>query len=203
MFLYLSVILFTGWRGCHDVTSCYGQHHPSQRMASPRTAHPLHAVNRRAVRILLECFLVTIRNKVAARLHLSVILFTGGWVSASVHAGIHPLGQTPPQKHTPQKHTAPRKHSPQKHTPLETHTTSPEAHPPEEHTSPPQEAHSPRSTPPPPRKHPPPETHTTPLEAHPRKHPHTHPEAHPPTVTAADGTHLVLFYSSLEMSLFM
>ena len=28
-------------------------------------------------------------------LHLSVILFTGG-VSAPVHAGIHPLGQTPP-----------------------------------------------------------------------------------------------------------
>ena len=29
MFLHcLSVILFTGAGGCHDVTSCYGQHHP-------------------------------------------------------------------------------------------------------------------------------------------------------------------------------
>ena len=29
MVLHLSVILFTEGRRCHDVTSCYGQHHPS------------------------------------------------------------------------------------------------------------------------------------------------------------------------------
>ena len=49
------------------------------------------AVGKWAVRILLECFLVTGRDKVVAKvifLHLSVILFTGG--SASVHAGIPP-----------------------------------------------------------------------------------------------------------------
>ena len=166
-----------------------GRHHPSQRMASPRTAHPLH------VRILLECFLVTIRNKVAARLHLSVILFTGGWMSASVHAGIHPLGQTPPGSTPPRStqppgSTAPRSTHPWKHTPpLQKNTHPPGSTLTQKHTFPPKEA-SPRK-------------HTQPPRSTPPKHPHTHPEAHPPTVTAADGTHLVLFYSSLEMSLFM
>ena len=35
---------------------------------------------------------------------LSVILFTGWGVSASVHAGIHPLGQTPPEQTPPGRH---------------------------------------------------------------------------------------------------
>ena len=53
----------------------------------------------RAVRILLECIIITGRNEVVAKvifLHLSVILFTGG-VSASVHAEIPP----PPPEQTP------------------------------------------------------------------------------------------------------
>ena len=67
----VSVILFTGGEGSHHVTSCYGQHHAFARTGphppgwhaqgwhSPLGWHPL-TVNKRAVRILLECFLITI-----------------------------------------------------------------------------------------------------------------------------------------------
>ena len=60
----------------------------------------------RAVRILLECIIITGRNEVVAKvifLHLSVILFTGG-VSASVHAEIPPPpsgADTPGTRHPP------------------------------------------------------------------------------------------------------
>ena len=56
MFLHLPVILFTGGEGCHDVTSCYGTHLGRH---FPRPPPP---VNKRAVRILMECFLVYLRQ---------------------------------------------------------------------------------------------------------------------------------------------
>ena len=91
MFLHLSVILFTGRGGL-----------PTPRMQTPQlNADPLEAdprmqtsplpdihgivrdtVNKRVVRILLECILVTVRKRSLRRLCfytcLSVILFTGG-----------------------------------------------------------------------------------------------------------------------------
>ena len=89
-------------------------------------------------------YVFTVCNKVAARLHfqrrLSVILFRGGGLSSSVHAGIHPQVSTPPRPGTPHGRytplgryipwvgTSPRQvhtsevTSPGKHTPLEAHT---------------------------------------------------------------------------------
>ena len=80
----LSVILFTGGGG-YDITSCYGYHHPPGQHPAPRTAPPptqhlcpvqqppctgpwtapplldsTPLVNKQAVRILLECFLVNL-----------------------------------------------------------------------------------------------------------------------------------------------
>ena len=71
-------------------------------------------------------------------LHLSVILFTGGWVSASVHARIPP---PPPQEaHTPLGSAPPWEAHPPGSTPL---------HPREAHplgSTPPREAPHPQET---------------------------------------------------------
>ena len=67
-------------------------------------------VGKWAVCILLECFLVTGRNEVVAKvifLHLFVIMFTGGGGSASVHTGIHPPGADPPGADYPPEQTPP------------------------------------------------------------------------------------------------
>ena len=57
-----------------------------------------HTVCKWAVSILLECFLVTVRNSSCGKvmfLHLSVILFTGGGVWADTPWADIPPGQTP------------------------------------------------------------------------------------------------------------
>ena len=83
MFLHLSVILFTGGGVSAPVHA--GIHPPDQRQTppGPEADTPLWAV-----RILLECILVTIHKRSCGKvmfLQVSVILFTGVGV-ASQHA---------------------------------------------------------------------------------------------------------------------
>ena len=113
---------------------------------------------------------ITGRNEVVAKvifLHLSVILFTGG-VSASVHAGIPPLEQTPNREQTP----------PQSRHPPITRSRPPRANtlPPPEQTTPPGSRHTPPGSRQPPlgADNPPWEQTHTPLEAD------TPPEQIPP-----------------------
>ena len=104
--------------------------------------------------------IITGRNEVVAKvifLHLSVILFTGGKVSASVHAGIAPpRADTPPLSRYPQADTP---HPLGRHTPEQTPPRS--RHPPGADT--PWSRHTPQS------RHPPgadtPKEQTPPWEA--------------------------------------
>ena len=79
----------------------------------------LRTVDKRAGRTLLECFLVTGRNEVVAKvifLHLFVILFTGGFSSRENPPcqGEPPLpGRTPPRQGEPPR----SRHPPRKQTP--------------------------------------------------------------------------------------
>ena len=72
-------------------------------------------------RYTISGYFITGRNKVVAKvifLHLFVILFTGGGVSASVHAGIPPpLEQTPPRADTPLGADPPEQTPPEAGTP--------------------------------------------------------------------------------------
>ena len=97
MILHLSVILFTGGGVCHTHFPL-GKHPPPGR-------HPLCStcwdmVNKRVVRILLECNLVTGCNEVVAKAGS-----TPPWEGGTPQEGSTPLGR----KHPPgRKHPLPR-----------------------------------------------------------------------------------------------
>ena len=126
-------------------------------------------------------------NEVVAKvmfLLLSVILSTGG-VSASVHAGVPPLGQTPPgSRHPPRADTPPpRSRHPQSRHPLGADTPPPTpqeqtllgADTPQEQT-PPQSIHTPPKSRHPPQSRPP--RADTPCSRHPLPLPRKHTPAY-------------------------
>ena len=91
--------------------------------------------------------LVTGRNEVVAKvmfLQLCVILFTGGGLSASVHAGIPPLPRRPPCQGDPPPRRPPKKEAPPKKETLPRRRHPPRRHHPEGGTPPPRRRHPPR-----------------------------------------------------------
>ena len=75
-------------------------------------------------------------------LQVSVILSTGGGVSASVHPGIPCREQTPPGSRPPPEQTPPGSRDPQEHTPPGSRHQPQSRHPPGADTPPPREADS-------------------------------------------------------------
>ena len=102
-------------------------------------------VNERAVRILLECILVTGRNEVLAKvmfLHLSVILLTGG----GKYLTRPPPDQTPPWTRPPLDQT----HPPGTRTPPDQTPPGPDTPPPRDQAGTPQTREVPPDQTPPP-----------------------------------------------------
>ena len=85
-------------------------------------------------------FVITGRNEVVAKvifLHLSVILFTGGGVSASVHAGMpSPKSSNPWSRHLPEQTPPKSRHPPEAHTPWEQTPLLEQTPPPQKQTIP-------------------------------------------------------------------
>ena len=139
MFSQTSVILFTWgvdtpyWAGTPLWPDTPWADMPPKQTPPPGQTPPLSRwLLQRTVCILLECILITTRNKVRARLcfYMCLILFTGGLPQCML--GITPRTRHPPMDQTPPSgadppdqiiHPPGTRHSPQEHTPLGSDTS--------------------------------------------------------------------------------